>query len=38
MIPIPSIDNPTLRAALQKRIDGKTKPLGALGRLEQLAV
>lgn len=27
-----------LRAALQAHIDGKTKPLGALGRLEQLAV
>jgi nicotinate-nucleotide--dimethylbenzimidazole phosphoribosyltransferase len=27
-----------LRAALQARIDGKTKPLGALGRLERLAV
>jgi nicotinate-nucleotide--dimethylbenzimidazole phosphoribosyltransferase len=38
MTPIPSIDNPALRAALQARIDGKTKPLGALGRLEQLAV
>jgi nicotinate-nucleotide--dimethylbenzimidazole phosphoribosyltransferase len=38
MTPIPAIDNPALRAALQARIDGKTKPLGALGRLEQLAV
>jgi nicotinate-nucleotide--dimethylbenzimidazole phosphoribosyltransferase len=38
MTPIPSIDNPALRAALQARIDGKTKPLGALGRLEQLAM
>jgi len=38
MTSIPFIDNPALRAALQARIDGKTKPLGALGRLEQLAV
>jgi nicotinate-nucleotide--dimethylbenzimidazole phosphoribosyltransferase len=30
--------NPALQAALQARIDGKTKPLGALGRVEQLAV
>lgn len=35
---IQSIDNPGLRAALQARIDGKTKPLGALGQLERLAV
>lgn len=28
----------TLREALQARIDGKTKPLGALGRLEALAL
>ena len=33
-----SIDSPGLRAALQTRIDGKTKPLGALGQLEALAV
>jgi nicotinate-nucleotide--dimethylbenzimidazole phosphoribosyltransferase len=38
MTPIPSIDHPALRATLQARIDGKTKPLGALGRLERLAV
>ncbi len=38
MTSIPSIDDPALRAALQARIDGKTKPLGALGRLEALAV
>jgi nicotinate-nucleotide--dimethylbenzimidazole phosphoribosyltransferase len=38
MTPIPSIDDPVLRAALQARIDGKTKPFGALGRLERLAV
>jgi nicotinate-nucleotide--dimethylbenzimidazole phosphoribosyltransferase len=28
----------TLREALQSRIDGKTKPQGALGRLEELAL
>jgi nicotinate-nucleotide--dimethylbenzimidazole phosphoribosyltransferase len=38
---IPHIDalhDATLHQALQARIDGKTKPLGALGRLETLAV
>ncbi len=38
MTPIPSIDDFALRARLQARIDGKTKPLGALGQLESLAV
>ena len=39
MIPdIPELDDPALDAALQRRIDGKTKPLGALGRLETLAL
>ncbi|WP_416400406.1 nicotinate-nucleotide--dimethylbenzimidazole phosphoribosyltransferase [Alicycliphilus denitrificans] len=35
---IPSIDDSALAARLQARIDGKTKPLGALGRLEALAL
>lgn len=35
---IPSIDDAALTARLQARIDGKTKPLGALGRLEALAL
>jgi len=35
---IESIDNLGLRAALQARINGKTKPLGALGQIERLAV
>jgi nicotinate-nucleotide--dimethylbenzimidazole phosphoribosyltransferase len=29
---------PALRAALRARLDGKTKPLGSLGRLESLAI
>jgi len=37
MIPdIPSLHDPVLAQALQQRIDGKTKPLGALGTLECL--
>jgi nicotinate-nucleotide--dimethylbenzimidazole phosphoribosyltransferase len=32
------LDDPRLAARLQQRIDGKTKPLGALGRLEALAL
>ncbi len=35
---IPELDDPALAAALQRRIDGKTKPLGALGRLESLGL
>ncbi len=35
---IPEFDDPALDAALQRRIDGKTKPLGALGRLETLGL
>lgn len=39
MIPnIPELDDATLRSALQTRVDGKTKPLGSLGRIETLAV
>ena len=39
MIPdLPELNDPVLTATLQRRIDGKTKPLGALGRLEALAV
>lgn len=33
-----NLDNPTLRAELKSLLDNKTKPLGSLGRLEQLAV
>lgn len=38
MSTLPSPEATRLRADLQARIDGKTKPLGALGRLEALAV
>ena len=39
MIPdLPELNDPLLTATLKRRIDGKTKPLGALGRLEALAV
>ena len=39
MIPnIPDLNDATLRSELQARVDGKTKPLGSLGRLEALAV
>jgi len=31
-------ERPALRAALRARLDGKTKPLGSLGRLESLAI
>jgi nicotinate-nucleotide--dimethylbenzimidazole phosphoribosyltransferase len=35
---IPDIDDPALAARLQHRLDRKTKPQGALGRLEDLAL
>ena len=35
---IPTIDNPVLQQQLQQILDNKTKPLGALGRLESLAL
>ncbi|ART81600.1 nicotinate-nucleotide--dimethylbenzimidazole phosphoribosyltransferase [Oceanisphaera profunda] len=35
---IPSLANPILQAELTERINGKTKPLGALGQLERLAL
>jgi nicotinate-nucleotide--dimethylbenzimidazole phosphoribosyltransferase len=39
MIPdLLELNDPVLTATLQRRIDGKTKPLGALGRLEALAL
>jgi nicotinate-nucleotide--dimethylbenzimidazole phosphoribosyltransferase len=36
--PVAPTADPVLEAALRHRMDHKTKPLGALGRLEQLAV
>jgi nicotinate-nucleotide--dimethylbenzimidazole phosphoribosyltransferase len=33
-----TVDDPALRARLQALIDGKTKPIGALGRIEALAL
>lgn len=35
---VPPLHEPTLEQALRARIDGKTKPLGALGRIEALAL
>jgi nicotinate-nucleotide--dimethylbenzimidazole phosphoribosyltransferase len=33
---IPPLNQPELAQGLRRRIDGKTKPLGALGQLEAL--
>jgi nicotinate-nucleotide--dimethylbenzimidazole phosphoribosyltransferase len=38
MNPMTDLDDPSLAARLQQRLDGKTKPLGALGRIEALAL
>ena len=35
---VPTLHDPALEAALRHAIDNKTKPLGALGRLESLAL
>jgi nicotinate-nucleotide--dimethylbenzimidazole phosphoribosyltransferase len=35
---INDLDDPPLAARLQQRLDSKTKPLGALGRIEALAL
>jgi len=35
---IDDLDDPALQARLARRIDGKTKPLGALGAIEALAI
>jgi len=37
-LPLPAVDDPGLRAAVQAALDAKTKPHGALGRLETLAL
>ncbi len=37
-LPLPAFDDPGLRAAVQAALDAKTKPRGALGRLEALAL
>lgn len=38
IFPIDDLDDPAFAARLQQRLDGKTKPVGALGRLEALAL
>ncbi|WP_298928487.1 nicotinate-nucleotide--dimethylbenzimidazole phosphoribosyltransferase [uncultured Ramlibacter sp.] len=37
-MPIPDLHDPALVQRLQAKLDGKTKPLGALGRIEALAL
>ncbi len=37
-ISVPDIADPVLAARIQAALDGKTKPLGALGRIESLAL
>ena len=37
-LPLPALDDACLRQRVQAELDAKTKPLGALGRLESLAL
>lgn len=38
LLPLPPVDDPSRRARVQAALDAKTKPVGALGRLESLAL